>query len=282
LPATPAAHPAVEADPSANLHVRFSVAGQNYGIPYQYVLEMVQPPAVAPVPGAAEAVLGVINLRGNVLGLVDLRVALGVGSAAEEALALNAELRERAREHKAWLKELEDSVREEREFALTTDPHACAFGRWFDNYDPPNVVIEQMVQRFNAPHQAIHAVAIRVHEMVAEGQAAEALRLIDQTRSGELARMITLIAELRDANTTMRRDIAIILQAEGGSKVAMLVDSVDAIEPLDVSGADSDQAASCVPDVDSGLIRGIATSETSDLVLLVDPDAIYGVFSTRA
>jgi purine-binding chemotaxis protein CheW len=51
------------------------------------------------------------------------------GDPADESLAFVAMLEQRKQDHKRWLDELAASVREARAFTLTTDPHACAFGR---------------------------------------------------------------------------------------------------------------------------------------------------------
>jgi len=69
----------------AALYVRVRVAGEEYALPVDVVLEVAELGAATPVPGAPPAVLGVRNLRGSVLPVVDLAAALGLrddGSAA--------------------------------------------------------------------------------------------------------------------------------------------------------------------------------------------------------
>ena len=53
------------------------VAGQDYAIPVPAVREIRGWTAATPLPHAAPEMLGVINLRGTVLPLIDLSVALG-------------------------------------------------------------------------------------------------------------------------------------------------------------------------------------------------------------
>ena len=60
------------------LHVRVGVAGEDYALPVADVLEIAEYGEVAPVPGAAPAVLGVRNLRGQVLPVVDLASVFGL------------------------------------------------------------------------------------------------------------------------------------------------------------------------------------------------------------
>ena len=75
---------------------------------------------------------GVINLRGKVMQLIDLRVKLGLPSAKAEFDELIQLLHDREQDHHNWLTELEACVRERRPFKMAKDPHACKFGLWYD------------------------------------------------------------------------------------------------------------------------------------------------------
>jgi purine-binding chemotaxis protein CheW len=55
----------------SSLHVLVGVAGEQYALPVESVLEVAEYGTVAPVPGAPTSVLGVRNLRGNVLAVLD-------------------------------------------------------------------------------------------------------------------------------------------------------------------------------------------------------------------
>jgi purine-binding chemotaxis protein CheW len=56
----------------SRLHVRVRVADEHYALAVEDVLEVAELGDVTPVPGAGPAVLGVRNLRGQVLPVVDL------------------------------------------------------------------------------------------------------------------------------------------------------------------------------------------------------------------
>jgi purine-binding chemotaxis protein CheW len=56
----------------SGLHVWVQVAAEHYALPVADVLEVAELGEVTPVPGAGTAVLGVCNLRGQVLPVVDL------------------------------------------------------------------------------------------------------------------------------------------------------------------------------------------------------------------
>ncbi|MGH8504761.1 MAG: chemotaxis protein CheW [Stenotrophobium sp.] len=65
--------------------VSFDLAGQPYGIAILNVMEVLAAATIEPVPGAPPAVLGVINLRGSIVTVVDLRQKLGLPVVADSA-----------------------------------------------------------------------------------------------------------------------------------------------------------------------------------------------------
>jgi purine-binding chemotaxis protein CheW len=60
------------------LHVVAHVGGEQYGVPVEDVLEVADAGDIVPVPGSGAALLGVRNLRGQVLPVVDLAAVLGL------------------------------------------------------------------------------------------------------------------------------------------------------------------------------------------------------------
>jgi len=60
--------------------VTFRLAGETYGINVMQVQEVLRYTEIAPVPGAPGYVLGIINLRGNVVTVIDTRNRFGLQS----------------------------------------------------------------------------------------------------------------------------------------------------------------------------------------------------------
>jgi len=58
------------------VQVRVRVAGEQYALPVEQVVEVVRYAGVTPVPGAPDAVLGLHNLRGEILTVIDPAPAL--------------------------------------------------------------------------------------------------------------------------------------------------------------------------------------------------------------
>ena len=60
--------------------VTFMLDGEKYGINVMQVREVLRDIEIAPVPGAPDYVLGIINLRGNVVTVIDTRLRFGLAS----------------------------------------------------------------------------------------------------------------------------------------------------------------------------------------------------------
>jgi len=64
-------------DPVIQL-VTFHLANETYGINVMQVQEVLRISEIAPVPGASAYVIGIINLRGNVVTVIDTRGRFGL------------------------------------------------------------------------------------------------------------------------------------------------------------------------------------------------------------
>ena len=58
--------------------VTFRLDNETYGINVMQVQEVLRHTEIAPVPGAPSYVLGIINLRGNVVTVIDTRQRFGL------------------------------------------------------------------------------------------------------------------------------------------------------------------------------------------------------------
>jgi purine-binding chemotaxis protein CheW len=63
--------------------VAFRLAGETYGIPILAVHEIIRSCEITRIPHALPHVRGVVNLRGNIVPVVDLRARLGLPQCGE-------------------------------------------------------------------------------------------------------------------------------------------------------------------------------------------------------
>jgi chemotaxis signal transduction protein len=245
---------------------------QAFAVATRDLREMVIMPEVSEVPNTGQHVRGVINLRGRVLPLIDLRKRIGLASLAEENAAFSAMLEQREKDHQNWLHELEASVRERREFRLTTDPHKCAFGKWYDTYKPESTLVAMQLKKFDQPHQQIHGVAVEVAKLMTEGQADQAQTLIEETRSGVLARLVALFAELRSLMSESKREIALIVE-DAGKSFAISADSALSVEKLATGSIETLQSGVGV--VHGGVVQRFGKrTKTGEIILILESDRL--------
>jgi purine-binding chemotaxis protein CheW len=75
----------------STMHVRVRSGGEDYALAVESVREIAKLGAITPVPGAPAEVLGVWNLRGDVMAVVDLATLLGLGREDEPGRIIVAE-----------------------------------------------------------------------------------------------------------------------------------------------------------------------------------------------
>lgn len=80
-----------EQSKSGGFHVRLRVGGESYAFPVEHVLEVAELGEVTPVPGSQHAILGVRNLRGQILPIVDLATIFGIRGSGQPRCVLVAE-----------------------------------------------------------------------------------------------------------------------------------------------------------------------------------------------
>jgi purine-binding chemotaxis protein CheW len=201
-------------------------------VPALQVEQIVVLPDVFTVPMVPRHCRGVMNVRGQLIPVRDLRLLLGLPSRADEAAAMN--LPQRRQDHINWVAELKASVVERREFKLATDPHACAFGRWYDRFETTDTWLQAALAKFDAPHKRLHATAVDVAGKVAAGDAAGAMGLVEHLETNELRELEGLFKDAMRLVEDRYREIAVVLRHDGGV-VALTVDTVSAFAALETT-----------------------------------------------
>ena len=192
------------------------------------VQEMLMVPTINKIPELPGYFRGVMNLRGRIMPVVDMRMFLGLSSNVEGMRTMMAA---RKQDHLNWLTELKASVTEKRPFCLTTDPHKCKFGLWYDSYQPESLLLSTLLRQFDAPHKAIHAVGTTVSQYYAEKNYDQAIALIDRTWDLEMHEMVRLFDEISKLLNESMREIVIVIKIHD-HYVGLAVDSVIGVETL--------------------------------------------------
>ena len=84
-----------KADHSFNEYVTALIGGQLFGLPILRVQDVFAPERLTAVPLSPPEVAGVLNLRGRIVTLIDMRCRLGLGSRenSQQSMAIGVESR---------------------------------------------------------------------------------------------------------------------------------------------------------------------------------------------
>lgn len=256
-----------------NSWVLFELDHEQYGIRTENIREMVLFKEPTKVPDYPSHMRGVINLRGMVIPVIDLRKRLGKHGLLEEEEELISTLNGREEDHVHWLNELKASVEEDREFTLTTDPHACAFGKWYDNFITDNQLLQAQLKKFDQPHKLIHNVAIDVAKFRNDGKKDDALAVIQYVRNGKLSLLRSLFRETIRIIEDNVSEIVIIVESND-MRVGFIVDKV--LEVTDITPSDIEDSPKIKNGVPSRFIRGLAKVGKEVKILLSVKELIFG------
>ena len=146
-----------------------NVANELIGFELSSIREIIRLPEVTIIPDSPDYLRGMIKLRDLVIPLIDLRKKIGLNSIEEENQSFINMLKDRENDHIEWVNELIRSVEMREEFNLTTDPHACKFGKWYDNFKIKNFSIMNHLEKFDKPHKKIHQVGIEIKNLMKIG-----------------------------------------------------------------------------------------------------------------
>jgi purine-binding chemotaxis protein CheW len=247
------------------------VEGTLLAIPSRWAMDMIVCPPVSPLPMAPPGVRGVAIRRDRTVTLVDVRTRLGIATRAEETAAIVELLHAREADHVRWLDTLLECLREGKPFPLARDPHACAFGQWFDRYVPPTLTLSYQLAKFREPHERIHALAAEAEALAATRGADEALSLLRMHQTSTLMRMRNLFAETRRLITEDLRELA-ITHDTGTALVGLIVDSIESVERL------RPETLEPLTDLMAGnpIVRQTARTQRDAVVMIPDLDALVG------
>jgi chemotaxis signal transduction protein len=212
-------------------YVIAGVKGLQLAVSSKYVQEIIRTPHWHEVPNTPGHIRGVINLRGKVLPLVDLRLRMGLPSALEDVEQMLTMLTAREQDHVLWLKELLAAVTEGRPFTLARDPSECAFGKWFYQYKPEDIGFASVMSRIEVPHRRIHTLATAVLKHAEQGEPEKAREMILRAEKGDLRTVVKLFEEARTAFRESQKEVAIVL-TRGEKHLALTVDSVASVETI--------------------------------------------------
>lgn len=267
---------------SQGTYVLFRVATLTYAFPVAEVQELqrLSLSEVTFIPHRPAAFMGVVNNRGKVIPVVDVRLLLGEASFTAQIDETRAMLQAREQDHVDWLAALRETVRTGAPFTKAKDPTMCAFGKWYEatKADPlalesltgGNMSLERYFEGFDQPHRTIHALANQVLDLCAKNRKDEAEQMIANAELKELAELKGLFSSFIHHYAQLRQPMMVIVE-HGESQVAMAVDAVLSVRDLEPK--EGDERGS---DLSSEFASSFAIEEDSSLIAITNTASLLG------
>jgi len=183
-------------------------------------------------------------------------------------------LKEREKDHLDWVNELEQALKNNTPFQKTTDPHACAFGRWYDSFKPDSPELAALMAKFDQPHQRIHALGKELIDMRKAGATEQALQELRKHRETTLKRLLDLFSDARAMVSGSIRPTVIMLQQQPGKMLGLKVDHIG--EVFEGTTPQKDNSSNCyMPYFAEGWLKNVNLSTGNNVTtLVIDPALI--------
>lgn len=192
---------------------------------------------ITEIPNTPKYIKGLVNLRGNIISIVDLRQIFGIIPLEEEYKNFKDMLELRKQEHLNWVKELEKSVETGEKFNLTTDPHKCNFGIWYDNFKSEFSSINHLMKKIDEPHKKLHYAAIEVSNCSKNCSSCERSECLKSIFERIDKKYVPIIIDILDDAKKVFKDnfkeILVVLEINE-QQVGIIVDEVKSIQSLSI------------------------------------------------
>lgn len=208
--------------------ILFKVKGGLYCINSRYIATILQLPKYQSAADAIAHVTGMFSHRGAVVEMFDIRSALGFPTLNVEYEAFAQMLEDRKQDHINWVKELERSLQAGEKFGLATDPHKCAFGKWYDHYQFENDATAFHMRKIEEPHLRLHQAAEAAEQcsrQCASCTREECLKsILKRVKEESVQQIIHLLDEAKEMfHSTVYNEMVLLVRGTG---VGLVVDEV--------------------------------------------------------
>lgn len=254
-------HEHFDADTQNIDYLVFTAKDHTLGLPYFDVIQIVDSPVCTSLPNMPAYFRGAIDLMGEALPLIDVRIKLSIQSRQEEVAEIVNTFVMRKQDHLSWIDNLKRAVELGEQISVERDPHKCAFGKWYDTYNANSLTISQYMAQFDMPHKGLHRLADQAEELIEKGQKEQAKLLIHAAENKELIKLIQLFDGFEEKMRESYHEYAIVV-SYNDQKYAIAADSIKYFEKMD-------EIVHNVPllgTMDRKMIRGIGRKKIGDVV----------------
>ncbi len=262
--------PAVDVD-----YLVFSAKDYILALPCFNIIQIVDSPACTAMPNMPPYVRGVIDFMGAPIPLIDTRIRLSLKSRQEEVTDMVNTFSQRKQDHLNWISKLKDAVEHDKEITVEKNPHACAFGKWYDTYKANTLALSSYMSRFDRPHKVIHDLAVQSEKLILAGQKQQAKSLISAAEQNELKILIALFDGFEEQMRQSFQEYAVVVSHKD-RRFSLAIDTVKYFEKLDEIVHDVPFTGNINDKIVSGVGRK-KIGDVTDEVMLLDLDALLDI-----
>jgi len=214
-----------------------------------------------------------VDFEGKACVVRSLASLLGQDSAQCEIQELVDLLHAREQDHVNWLDALGQSLIHGVEFTKARDPNQCAFGRWYNDFVTDNLMLSQLMEKFDAPHRRIHALADELLGMRDLGQTDEAMKILVEHKRTTLIRLQNLFTDARQMVSSSVRPTVIMIQDDDDHIVGLKVDDIGEVFSCDIEQQDH-STGDLLPEFAQAWLKDIKLAEGTATVMQLNPNRL--------
>ena len=250
-------------------HLIFKVKDNFYAIDSKHISSIMQYQGSEKLPNSPAEMVGIVIFREKAAPIIDIRSIFRQPTLNEEYREFVEMLNQRSTDHIHWVSELERSMETGEAFKLTTDPHKCTFGRWYDNYHTDNHSIMFHLRKIREPHDKLHQAAVDMLHCKDEHRSQNLQEecqqnVMEQLKEKYMPTVLGLLEEAKEVFRTTYKEMVIMIGEE--NPVGLMVDEVIAVEYLE-QGDTLDALGSNRNEL---LTRTMRSSRDSNTIYLLD------------
>lgn len=256
----------------------FKLNDGQFSVNSEHIVSIIQlTDEITIAPHEQDFIKGLITFRGEPIKLIDTRTLLDLGSTQQEYNDFKDMLDQRKEDHINWVNELVRCANENDEFKLATDPHKCAFGKWYDSFESDVETINFQLRKIEEPHRLLHETAhelMHCQRLCDECNRDECLKTtLEKAKEEYMPEILDLLEETKHVFQDHYKEMIVVVEYEGFT-FGIIVDEVLSVEELVFLSTKDHETAVLRTQFVSSIAK---TQKSMDLILLLDLHEILNV-----
>ncbi len=212
-------------DGNGNQALTFSIGDSLYGINVGNILSFSDTFNDIQYAGGreAEGFLGYLDFRNTLVPVFECATSLGHRRERDDLMNLVDEIANYQKAHVEWVAALERSVTTGEAFTRARNPRMCDFGKWYYSFETKDEGLRSLLDKIEEPHERIHSMADILLDMVAAGQAEDAIAKLSIEKQTTLRVLLRTLGHISEFLKNGVHPVVLHLTREGQSTWFSLV-----------------------------------------------------------